>query len=1006
MARSSPGSRRTWLLPSLVLVTVGSALMARPGTPAIAVYKDTLLIPLNGTVPFGTTPVGVASPTIFTVRNTGTGPLLVSEAIAVPPGFTLMASFPGVPDATQATNVPSYTIAPGGSATFTVALNAASAASYGGAVSFQTNVSGTPRFTFQVTGTALPPPGVRYADDLDPAFTFTSGWTQNVTAAGTSGKLPFQRSLTQAPAGTGTQTATWTFTGLEPGDYTVAATWVGYASAATNAPFTVRDDTTPLATVRVNQRNDSSGGADGGSAWQDLGTFTITGSRLSVQLSDDANGLLSADGVRITRAGYSGGVIDDGGGPGFSLPLGSWQKGYFEPNNKSFQRTSTVTKPGAPAKAQWAFAVPAGTYRVLVAYQGYSWAASNSPFRVYDGTTLLTPTPVRLNQRLTPTDQSDGGVGWASLGFFANGSKTLVVELANDGTDGWVNADAARVERVNTPTMPSVADTVRLLEQATWGPAPAFIDAVRASGFDAWLTGQFNATPTSYPTLPSYNTNNNVQNNNATSCYGDPTVSGNPARSACLRDHYSMYPLQNLLFVNALYGEDQLRQRLAWALHKIWVISGVDITQPAWVSPYLQILSDEALGNYRSLMYKITLNGGMGNYLDMAGSVKGRPNENYPRELMQLFTVGLNELNPDGSNKLSGGVPIATYDQNLVNNMTKVFTGWNFAPRIADGVPNYIDPMRLNGAATESATNHDFTSKTLLRGFVQPARSATVANAYADLNEALDNIYNHPNLAPFVSKQLIQQLVTSNPSAGYVARVTDTFNRNRTNPTQMREVARAILLDPEARGDRKNADNYGHLKEPVLFLSNLARMFDARSADRAGNSDGYLNPDAVNIGQDAFRPASVFSYFSPGKVAVGGNPPVLGPEFQIQTTSTVLRRANFANQAFSPSSGRTIDVVRAPGTTPSGIDPVTGNPLVPTGPSGTSVDLSPLYPLAGDPQALTDRLNVLMMHGTMSAEMKGDLVTAIGVVAATNAKKRVRTAVYLIASSSQYQVQK
>ena len=1016
MARSTrKKGRLLWLIPSMALIALGSALLAQTGTANIAVTRGDIPVPPGGTVAFDSTLAGVANSTTFTVTNTGSAPLLVSEAITVPQGFTLMASFPGVPTArfgsTGISGVPAFSLPVGQSATFTVALNAATAGAFSGAVSFQTNVTGRETFTFNVNGLTLPPPGVRYADDKDPSFTFTSGWTPNVSVVGTGGKKPFQQVLTQAAAGTGTQTATWSFTGLEPGNYTVAATWVGLAGAASNAPFTVKDGTTPLGTVLVNQKNGPVGATDGASNWQNLGTFTIAGSSLNVQLSDSANGVLLADGVRITREGYPGGVIDDSQqGTGFSTPLGNWEPAPFKLASGAFQGACTVAMPsrGAfiTAKARWAFEVEAGQYRVLAGFRGNPDAASNAPYRVYDDSTLLTANPILVNQKVTPASQSDAYAGWLHLGYFTVASRYLVVELSNESADGFLNADAVRIERVNVPTVVSAADANRFLQQATWGPTPAQIDAVRASGLSPWLQGQSSVTATSYPLMPSFNTNNNVTNNNTTSCYGDPAVAGNPARQACLRDNYSMYPLQNRLFVNALYGEDQLRQRMTWALHKIWVISGVDIDFPAWVAPYLRILSDEALGNYRTLMYKVTLNPGMGDYLDMAGSVRARPNENYPRELLQLFTIGLEELNPDGSRKLASGLPVATYDQNLVNNMTKVFTGWNLAPRIADGIPNYIDPMRLNGAATENSGNHDFTSKALLRGFVQPARTANVANAYIDLNEALDNIYGHPSLAPFVVKGLIPQLVTSNPSAGYVARVVDVFNRNRTNPNQMAEVARAILLDPEARGDRKNADNYGHLKEPVLLITNLARMFDAKSANRTTNSDGYLNPDSTNIGQDTWRPGSVFSYFSPFKVAVGGNPPVIGPEFQIQTTSTVMRRANFVNQAVNPSSGRAIDVIRAAGTTPNGVDPVTGLPLIPTGPNGTSIDLTPYYSLAADPRGLIEQLNTLMMHGTMSAEMKADLFTAVSAVAATNQRKRVRTAVYLISSSSQYQVQK
>jgi hypothetical protein len=415
----------------------------------------------------------------------------------------------------------------------------------------------------------------------------------------------------------------------------------------------------------------------------------------------------------------------------------------------------------------------------------------------------------------------------------------------------------------------------------------------------------------------------------------------------------------------------------------------------------------------------------MGNYLNMAGSLKTAPNENYPRELMQLFSIGLFELNPDGSLKMDGsGNPIPTYDQNLVNNMTRVFTGWNFAPAVASGVPDYIDPMRLGGAATENPTNHDFTAKTLLRGHVQPTitgadttGAAGVINAYFQLNDALDNIYYHPSCAPFICTQLIQQLVTSNPSPGYVARVVDVWNRNNTAVNQMQLVLTAILTDPEARGDRKNATNYGHLKEPVLWVNNLMRLMSAQSADLTQQTDGYINigNGPVAQGQDVFRPATVFSYFSPGRVVVTGNPPVLGPEFQIQNTSTALVRANFVNTAITPNSTRPIDMFRAAGTTPSGIDPATGQPLVPTGPNGTGFDMTPFLnidPNGPDAGILTDALNLSMLHGTMSPDMRAQIVTAVNAVALSNPptlnqkRKRVHTALYLIATSSQYQVQR
>jgi uncharacterized protein (DUF1800 family) len=1033
MARSS--SRLRYLGLMLVLSTavlIGASLVAQPsGNPDIQVLNGTTVIPLNGSVAFAATPVGVANSITFTVKNSGTDNLLVSEAISVPQGFTLMATFPGVPNANFADNTPAYTIAPNATATFTVALNSAAAGNYSGLISLTNNVTGKNPFVFTVTGEVLPPPAVRYVDDGGAGFTSTSGFTANFTRAGDSGRAPFQGSLSYAPAGTGTQTGTWTFTGLEPGQYKVSATWPGYsvvngASVATNTTYTINDGTTAVGTAQVNQQSDSTGFNDGGAVWQDLGVFTIIGPTLAVKISDNANGTVLADGMRLERVGYPGGIMDDAG-PGFSLPMGTWQRNLAATDFQGGRTTTNATTtPGTPtATAQWSFTVVPGTYRVLAGYNGYAGAATNAPYSVFDGTTNLTPTPVQVNQSATPTDLVDTIPGWKDLGFFAVTSTTLNVLLTNDA-NGPVNADAVRIELVNIPTVRSTADTVRFLEQASWGPTPDLIAQVQSTGFETWLNQQFDPSiATGYPTLPLYRTGNNVANDNIDSCYGDPTVAGNPARTACLRDHYSQYPNQTQFFFNALYGPDQLRQRVTWVLHKIWVVSGVDLTQPAWVAPYLQILSAPedgtgvgTFGNYRNLMYQITLNPAMGKYLSMAGSRKAsatsQPNENYPRELMQLFTIGLSELNPNGQQKTDGGGnPIPTYDQTLVDNMSKVFTGWNFSPAPSTGVPNYIDPMRLNGTLNENPQYHDFTSKPLLRGFVQPARTPTtgaagVANAYTDLNEGLDNIYNHPNVGPFVAKHFIQQLVTAGPSPAYIARVSDTFSRNRTNPNQLREVVKAVLLDPEARGDRKNASNYGHLKEPVLYMNNVLRMFGALSADQTQLSDGYLNPGnyfAVTQGQDVFRPPSVFSYFAPGK-----------GEFQILTTSTTLARIDFVNQCSQPNSGRAIDVVRNPGTNPNGTDPF-GNPIVPTGPLGTSVDLSFLLPYAdGNPTtaggALADQLNTLMLHGIMTPEMKADIVTAVVAVTSSSTptlaqqRKRVRYAVYLVATSSQYQVQR
>jgi hypothetical protein len=513
---------------------------------------------------------------------------------------------------------------------------------------------------------------------------------------------------------------------------------------------------------------------------------------------------------------------------------------------------------------------------------------------------------------------------------------------------------------VPTTAPPSLPDVVRFLEQSTFGPTPELIAHVSAVGFENFLNEQFEAPASSYPTLPLYpSTRDNV------AC---------PSGSTCQRDNYTMYPLQNQFFFNALYGPDQLRQRVAFALHQIIVVSGVDITQPSWMAPYLQAIDRNAFGNYRQLLYDISVNPAMGNYLDINNNTRTNPNENYAREVLQLFSIGTVRLNQDGTQQLDAdGQPIPSYTQTTVNNFARVFTGWRFATAPATGVPNYIDPMVPNEA------QHDTAAKTLLGDVVLAARQ----NTTMDLNGAVDNIFNDPNVGPFIGKQLIQHLVTSNPSPAYVARVSAAFNGDTTGVRgDMKTVIKAILLDPDARGDVKTDANYGHLRHPALFISGLLRAFHARGAGGTGRSDGYLNPQSVLMGMDVFRPPSVFSYFSP-VTTVPDSGGVRGPEFGLFSTSTALRRDNFVNTiVFS-----TIAVGA-------------------NSPYGTSLDLSPLQALAGNPAQLVDSLDMLLLHGTMSPAMRTSIVSAVNAVAATNTLKRARTALYLVATSSQYQVEK
>jgi uncharacterized protein (DUF1800 family) len=511
-----------------------------------------------------------------------------------------------------------------------------------------------------------------------------------------------------------------------------------------------------------------------------------------------------------------------------------------------------------------------------------------------------------------------------------------------------------------TPPAPAEA---RFLQQSTWGPTSDSISRVQTLGYDQFLQEQFSAAISSYPTLPL------VPATPATDC---------PASSVCRRDNYTLYPVQTRFFTNALYGDDQLRQRVAFALHQIFVVDGAAIGQgyPSRLTPYLQILNRDAFGNFRQLLYDITLNAAMGTYLNMANNNKSAPNENYAREVLQLFTIGLNRLNPDGSViRDARGQAVPTYDQTTVTAFARAFTGWTFAVAQTPGITNFIDPMR----AVQS--NHDIGAKTLLRGITTPANQS----ALKDLNDALDNIFQDPNVGPFIGRQLIQHLVTSNPSPSYIARITNVFNDNGLGVRgDLQAVVRAILLDAEAFSSVGTNPQSGRLIHPALFITNLLRAFNARSADGTGQSDGYLDPQSVSMGMDVFSPPSVFSYFSPFGGVPGSS--LRGPEFGLLNTSTAIRRANFVNtMVFSRIA-------------------VSAN--YPFNPTGTSLDFSTLLPLAGDPAALVDTLNTLMLSGQMSSEMRTSIIAAVQAVASSNTLKRVRTAAYLIASSSQYQVER
>lgn len=549
----------------------------------------------------------------------------------------------------------------------------------------------------------------------------------------------------------------------------------------------------------------------------------------------------------------------------------------------------------------------------------------------------------------------------------------------------------------SNPSMAAGSDGIRFLEQTTWGPTDAGLTHLRSVGMQAYINEQFNTPPlfsdvqSDYPSTPLYPINQPV-----------------PCDATCVRDNYTLYPLQKQFFTNALTQPDQLRQRVAFALHQLIVVGGVQLNnnETSWYAPYLQTIDRNAFGNFRTLLFDITLNPGMGEYLNMRGNSVGNPaaptpNENYAREIMQLFSIGTDLLNQDGTPVLDAqGNRVPSYDQTNIANLARVFTGWDLGPTKTTningvdvtGITNYLDPMPLNG----NRNRYDIAQKTLLTDInhatplVLPAcgNCTNLANSQAykanELNLAIDNLFNHPNTGPYLCGQLIHQLVTSNPAPAYVGRCSAAFANNGSGTRgDLKAVITAILLDPEARGDVKTDPSYGHLREPVLLITNLLRTFNATSDGvLASTPFSYTN----DLGQNLFNPPTVFSYYPADYGLPGTN--LFGPEFGLLDTSTTYKRANFVNTLFLANSGNGIPV------------------SPPNRPLGTKADYSSYQAMAGTPQMLVDTLNTRMMHGTMSQAMNANIVAAVTAIASSDPAGRTRTAIYLIATSSQYQVER
>lgn len=483
-----------------------------------------------------------------------------------------------------------------------------------------------------------------------------------------------------------------------------------------------------------------------------------------------------------------------------------------------------------------------------------------------------------------------------------------------------------------TGTSPDLLAAARFLEQSSFGPSPTTLAEVRQIGISAFLEQQL-----ALPESPI------------------PAPSGN-----------SMGALRQWTLHQYTTAPDQLRQRVAYALGQIVVTSANKLVYADEMLPWLRLLSRHAFGNYRTLLRDLTVSPSMGKYLDLANSMKPGPaggaNENYPRELLQLFTIGLWQLNPDGSPRLDAtGNPIPAYDQSTVAQVALALTGWTYAT--APGATPRANNWEYFGAPMEPRpANHDPSAKSFL-GCSLPANQ-TVEQ---DLDALLDCLMQHPNTAPFIATRLIRSLVTSNPSPDYIQRVATVFADNGQGVRgDLRAVVRAILLDPEARNDSATV-NQGRLKEPVLHVCGFLRALGGRfgPAQQVTYLFDYM-------GQSVLAPPSVFGWFSP-LYRLPGNPQLFGPEFQIYSPTEATLRANML-----------YSIINYPG-------------------ADMPVDLTPFQTYGNDMPALVEKVNQTLLYGRMPAQIRQAIIQAAS--PGYDARTRIETALYLAALTGQYAVQ-
>jgi uncharacterized protein (DUF1800 family) len=615
---------------------------------------------------------------------------------------------------------------------------------------------------------------------------------------------------------------------------------------------------------------------------------------------------------------------------------------------------------------------------------------------VLSGSNFINGAQVLMNGAAVPTTFNSGGQLTATISPTDPGN--LDLQVLNPSPGPATSTDLIAQVNGTPPTLlVSPEDASRFLEQATFGATDADIHHLSKIGYTAWMNEQFNTPPTLHePVVEQALILNNP-----------PCAAGDVKCNAALfvqNDSDNTY-LEGSFWQQAISGSDQLRQRVKYTLTEMMVISSQDFAvgeMPRGMANYYDVLGRDAFGNFRQLLEDVTLNPMMGQYLSVMGNDKGDatrdPDENYAREVMQLFTIGLYQLNPDGTQKLDPtGAPIPTYSNLDVMGLAKVFTGfgWNIpgdqsntawsncCAYVGAGLGEDLLPM-------QSFPNHHSTEEKDFLGVTIPTQSNP--DPVGDLKIALDTLFNHPNLPPFVCKQLIQHLVTSNPSPAYVGRVSAVFQDNGAGVRgDMEAVLSAILLDDEARNAAAASSNpqYGKVREALIRYAEWARAFTAQSRNGAYNLGSTEDP-IYGLGEMSLRSPSVFNWFAPGYVPPGtsiAKAGLLAPEMGMTDVSTVVGYLNYMQSAIGAGASTGPDVF-----------------------SNYSTEIG----LAATPDQLLDRLNLLLMAGEMDGTLRSQILSAVNSIAIpagdqnainTALANRVKMAVFLTMASPSFSAQ-